>query len=278
MEQTTRILCVDDEANILKSLQRLFIDEDYNILTAESGGDGLAALAQNPNIQVVISDYRMPGMTGVEFLHKVSTQWPNTVRIILSGYADTAAVVSAINEGQIYRFVAKPWNDDDLKHTIRLALDHYNLQHKNALLLRQLQKTNQELKSVNENLEELVRERTATLTLRNQALQIAQNILYAMPAAVLGIDSSDVVVYTNRIGHKLFSRSDELLLGNALADILLEKLLPVVEKVKQGGVVSKTTEIHGRPVRILGSKLKTADQEGIILIAIPEQPSVPPSP
>lgn len=247
------------------------MDEEYHILTAESGPAGLESLEQNQDIQVVISDYRMPGMTGVDFLHEVSKQWPNTVRIILSGYADTAAIVSAINEGQVYRFVAKPWNDDDLKHTIRLALDHYGLQRKNELLLKQLQKSNNELQSVNENLELLVHERTANLSLRNQALQIAQNILDAMPAAVLGIDSSDMVVYANRIGRKLFGQNTDMLMGAALAEVLPEKLLSLVGKVDQGVVVSEVTPLGGRMVRVLGSKLKAGDQEGVILIVVPER-------
>ncbi len=271
MNQAIRILCVDDETNILKSLQRLFFDEGYDILTADSGAEGLALLEGESAIQVVISDYRMPGMTGVDFLHKVSQQWPDTVRIILSGYADTAAVVSAINEGQVYRFVAKPWNDDDLKQTIRLALDHYNLQRKNVLLLQQLRQSNQELKTVNENLEELVRERTAKLTLKNQALQIAQNILDAMPAAVLGIDSSDTVVYANRIGRLLFGKDLDILMGTPLTEVLPPKLHPLVEKVKQGNVVSEAMPLNGRVVRVFGSKLNTHDQEGIILIAVPER-------
>jgi two-component system NtrC family sensor kinase len=271
MKQTTQILCVDDEKNVLKSLQRLFMDEDYDILIAESGQEGLEALTRNPEVQVVISDYRMPGMTGVDFLHEVSKQWPNTVRIILSGFADTAAIVSAINEGQVYRFVAKPWNDDDLKHTIRLALDHYELQRRNELLLQELKKSNQNLKSVNENLELLVHERTANLTLHNQALQIAQNILDAMPAAVLGIDSGNMVVYANRIGHKLFSPNTSFLLGVPLDEVLPQKLLPLVGKAAQGTVVSEVTPIGGRLVRVMGSKLKAGDQEGVILIAIPER-------
>lgn len=270
-ENTTQILCVDDEKNVLKSLRRLFLDEDYDIITAESGAAGLDALTENPDIQVVISDYRMPGLTGVDFLHAVSQKWPNTVRIILSGFADTAAIVSAINEGQVYRFVAKPWNDDDLKHTIRLALDHYELQRKNELLLEELKKSNQELKSVNENLELLVRERTANLTLHNQALQIAQNILDAMPVAVLGVDSSDMVVYVNRIGTRLFKQEGQMLMGASLDKVLPDKLLPLVEKSTKGAVAGDVTSVNGRLVRMLGSKLKTTDQEGVILVAVPER-------
>ena len=117
MGEPTRILCVDDEQNVLRSLTRLFLDDPYEILTAASGAEGLLILDQTGTVPVVISDYRMPGMNGVEFLSEVRKWWPETVRIVLSGYADTGAIVSAINEGQIYRFVAKPWNEDELQVT-----------------------------------------------------------------------------------------------------------------------------------------------------------------
>ena len=128
MTENVTILCVDDEANVLKSLKRLFLDEDYEILTAESGSEGLVLLEQRQQpVQVVISDYRMPEMDGVAFFKEVHDRWPDTVRIVLSGYADTAAVVAAINEGQVYRFIPKPWNDDELKVTIAKAVDLYFL-------------------------------------------------------------------------------------------------------------------------------------------------------
>jgi two-component system NtrC family sensor kinase len=101
IDRDTKILFVDDEPNILSTLRRLFLDEDYELLTADSAEKGLALMQENPSVQVVVSDYRMPGMNGVDFLKKVHECWPDSVRIILSGYADTAAVVSAINEGKI---------------------------------------------------------------------------------------------------------------------------------------------------------------------------------
>jgi len=121
MGEPTRILCVDDERNILRSLTRPFLDDPYEILTAPSGAERLLILAQSGTVPVVISDYRMPGMNGVEFLSEVRKRWPETVRIVLSGYADTGAIVSAINEGQIYRFVAKPWNEDELRVAVANA-------------------------------------------------------------------------------------------------------------------------------------------------------------
>src|SRR5208282_108119 len=94
MSEQIRILFVDDERNVLRSLERTFLDEDYEILTASSGAEGLSVLKSVSQVQVVISDYRMPEMTGVEFLREVCKGWPDTVRIVLSGYADTASIVS----------------------------------------------------------------------------------------------------------------------------------------------------------------------------------------
>jgi len=124
-----KILCVDDEPSVLNALRRLFLDEEYTIITATSAQDGLKLL-ESEHPQVVLADYRMPIMNGVEFLKEVLTLWPNTIRIVLSGYADTAAVVAAVNEGQIFKFMAKPWNDDELKLTIAKAIKSYSLSKK----------------------------------------------------------------------------------------------------------------------------------------------------
>ncbi len=147
MDEQVRILCVDDEISILKTLKRLFMDSEYEVLTASSSGEGLDLLSSTQPIQVVISDYRMPGINGVEFLQEVCRTWPQTVRIVLSGYADTASIVSAINEGEIYKFIPKPWNDDELKITIANALERYILHKKNIELTEELQDKNEELQA-----------------------------------------------------------------------------------------------------------------------------------
>lgn len=156
MEEKIRILLVDDERNVLRAVERLFIDEEVEVLLCASGGEGLETLRAVSPVQVVISDYRMPGMTGVDFLREVHKNWPETVRIVLSGYADTAAVVSLINEGQIYKFIPKPWNDDDLKVTISNALEKYFLHKRNAQLAEELRRKNEELRKLNENLARLL--------------------------------------------------------------------------------------------------------------------------
>ena len=111
------ILFVDDELSILSTLKRLLRREPYNILTADSGQQGLEILAEN-SVNIVISDMRMPHMSGAEFLQQVKQHYPQTKRIIMSGYADIEAVVDAVNKGGICHFISKPWDNDELKTII----------------------------------------------------------------------------------------------------------------------------------------------------------------
>lgn len=152
MGESIKLLCVDDERNVLRALERIFMDDDYEVLTAASGEEGLVLFAANPDIQVVISDYRMPGMNGVEFFRQVCEKYPDTVRIVLSGYADTAAVVSAINEGQIYKFVSKPWSDEELRQTVAKAVESFALHHQNQELANELDDLKRELALLKERL------------------------------------------------------------------------------------------------------------------------------
>ncbi|UGQ47801.1 EAL domain-containing protein [Massilia endophytica] len=114
------LLLVDDEPSVLSSLERLFRREGYRILSAGSGKQGLELLASN-DVQVVISDQRMPEMQGTEFMARAKELYPDTVRMILSGYADLTSVKDAINRGAVYKFLSKPWDDDELRETVRDA-------------------------------------------------------------------------------------------------------------------------------------------------------------
>lgn len=134
------ILLVDDEENIIKALIRLFRRDGYRILKANSGGEGLEALSNN-EVSVIISDQRMPEMTGVEFLSRVKDLYPDTVRIVLSGYTDLECITDAINKGAIYKFLTKPWEDDLLRRNIREAFQHFELVQENRRLTRELQTT-----------------------------------------------------------------------------------------------------------------------------------------
>lgn len=150
------ILFVDDEPNILRTLQRLMMDEGYEIVTATSGDAALQLLRDGLRPAVVISDQRMSGMSGVEFLAEVRRLKPDCIRMILTGYADIDAVVDAINLGEVYRYILKPWENDDLKHAIAAAVERHRLLGENAKLTRELEMLNAEL-------EKKVEERTAAL-------------------------------------------------------------------------------------------------------------------
>ena len=121
------LLLLDDEENILRSLVRLFRRDGYRILAASSVNDAFELLATN-DVQVILSDQRMSDMSGTEFLGRVRVLYPDTVRLVLSGYTDLATVTEAINRGEIYRFLTKPWNDDDLREHIRQAFTAYENQ------------------------------------------------------------------------------------------------------------------------------------------------------
>lgn len=120
--QSLRILCVDDEPNVLAALRRLFRKQGYQILTAESGGAGLEML-KNQAADLVISDMRMPEMNGVQFLEQVRKDWPNTIRLLLTGYADNQQILDAIERGVVCRYVAKPWDDNDILLIVHDALE-----------------------------------------------------------------------------------------------------------------------------------------------------------
>ncbi len=172
LPQAATILCVDDEANILSSLRRLFRPAGYRVLIAESGADGLAMLqAENGAVDLVISDMRMPMMDGAQFLAEVRQRWPGIVRILLTGYADMDSTIAAINEGQIYRYISKPWNDGEVSLTVREALERQGLLREKARLEALTAQQNEELKVLNAGLEEKVRERTEELRRAHERLK-----------------------------------------------------------------------------------------------------------
>ncbi|EGF30851.1 Complex sensory protein with histidine kinase domain [Oxalobacteraceae bacterium IMCC9480] len=145
------LLLVDDEVNIVSSLKRLLRREDLHILTANSGSEGLALLAQHP-VDVILSDQRMPGMTGVEFLSMAKTRFPETVRIVLSGYTELQSVTDAVNEGDIYKFLTKPWDDIKLRGHVDEAFQRKELADENRRLTRAVYASNLELAAANRQL------------------------------------------------------------------------------------------------------------------------------
>jgi response regulator RpfG family c-di-GMP phosphodiesterase len=159
---TPSLLLVDDEPNILAALRRLFRPCGYRIFTAESGAQGLDILA-GEQIDLVISDMRMPRMSGAQFLEQVRERSPDTVRILLTGHSDIAATVDAVNRGGILRYVAKPWEDNDMLLGVRHALERQQLEREKRRLEALTGRQNEELRELNASLEEKVRARTHDL-------------------------------------------------------------------------------------------------------------------
>jgi two-component system response regulator HupR/HoxA len=141
------ILIVDDEEAILESLE-LTLQDEYRVFTASSGEDGLEIL-DHEEIALVISDHVMPGMSGVEFFEHATRRNPLAIRMMLSGYADLSALTRAINDGQIYRYIPKPWEPDDLRINVRRALEAYALMIDNMSLAADLAKANESLRAEN---------------------------------------------------------------------------------------------------------------------------------
>jgi two-component system NtrC family sensor kinase len=258
---------VDDEVNVLKSLKRLFLDEDYEILTAESGKEGLEILEQQQPVQVVISDYRMPEMDGVTFFKEVHARWPETIRIVLSGYADTAAVVAAINEGQVYRFIPKPWSDDELKITIAKAVERYFLIKANNELNEELRQANDELSRIALQLEEKVTARTEELLFQNKVLRHSQVILNTLPMGVIGFDRDGFLVQRNRCAEEELQKYRHSSLGATAAEVLPPEWGALLQEVQPGKVVTRELDLGGKPFCVRVAMMNEPDgQTGTVLV------------
>lgn len=169
--QRITVLLVDDEENILKALRRLLLDEDFDIETATSGEVALQKLQALDNVGLIVSDQRMPGMNGAEFLGRSQKFAPFAQRILLTGYSDINATIEAINKGGAGRYISKPWDDDDLTRAIRDAVALYRSgtekRHLNEIISRQ----KEEMEEWNSNLKKRLLQSTATIREQSQALK-----------------------------------------------------------------------------------------------------------
>ncbi len=171
-----RLLCVDDEPNILSALRRVFRQGGYRVTVAGSGAEALQMM-ETETFDLVISDMRMPEMDGARFLEQVRQRCPETIRILLTGYADVAATIDAINRGEIFRYVAKPWDDNDILLIVRHALERKALEREKARLEALTRRQNEELRELNASLEAKVEERTAELRRAHDSLALAHEKL-----------------------------------------------------------------------------------------------------
>jgi CheY-like chemotaxis protein len=198
-----RILIVDDEEPILETMSFTFEDE-YDVLTARNARDALRILEEQGPVAAVITDQRMPEMTGVEFLARVCERHPSTSRIILTGYADGDAMVRAINEGHVYAYVTKPWEPDELKQLVHRAVELHRLRVQNENLVEDLRRANAFLAAA----------------------------IDEVPMGAVVIDAAGVVRATNRSGLEYLGLDADPS-GRALEDVLGADALRGVREVSR---------------------------------------------
>jgi len=228
-----RVLIVDDEASVLASLRRVFRGDEYEILTAQTAEDALGIVKADPP-DLVISDQNQPGMTGVELLEHIMQVSPRTVRILLTGAADVDAAKEAINRSQVYRFLTKPWNNEDLRATVRQALAHKRLEEQNAMLVETVNEQNQELRSLNRNLEKQVEKRTAEARRLYSELQdqFVQSIRVFVE--LVGLRDSNLAEHCKRVA--AFSKAMAQQLGLNKKDVFDIEIAAILHDIGKLGL------------------------------------------
>lgn len=212
-EERGQVLVVDDEEQVLQSLRRL-LRRDFDVHLARSAAEGYAILEQIP-IQVIVSDQRMPDITGAEFFSRVKEAYPHAIRLMLTAYADLDAVISAVNDGNIYRYITKPWNPEELPAIVRDAYAHYRA------IVRNIELVN-ELRAINEELEARVQMRTADLQEAlddlSRSEQRLREITHSLAEGLVVIDRDGRITMANPEAVRLLGRSEDELLGRSFHD------------------------------------------------------------
>jgi response regulator RpfG family c-di-GMP phosphodiesterase len=255
----TTLLFVDDEVSILSSLRRLFRPHGYRILTAGGGAEGLALLEKEA-VELVISDMRMPEMDGAQFLEQVRNRWPEVIRILLTGYADIASTIAAINRGEIYRYIAKPWDDNEIVLTVRDALERKRLEQENARLDSLTKQQNEELKALNASLEQKVEERTARLketlvSLEKAHRDLNRNFMTSVRvfSGLIELRGGNLAGHGRRVAEHARTLGQRLGLGERDAqDILMAALLHDI------GKIGLPDDLLIKPFNMLGPESRAA--------------------
>ncbi|HEY7330002.1 MAG TPA: hybrid sensor histidine kinase/response regulator, partial [Gemmataceae bacterium] len=189
MVQRHTLLVVDDEPDVVQSLQDL-LRREYRVLGATRAREGLRLLHEQP-VHVVMTDQRMPEISGVDFLRNVRRDCPDAIRLLFTGYADIKAVIDAINEGHVYRYITKPWDPDELQTVLRQAGEQYDLLQERQRLLDDLRRKNQELEQANAELRQANVLKEGFINVASHELRTPLTILLALPELALRMKNLD---------------------------------------------------------------------------------------
>lgn len=244
------LLLVDDDPNLLVSLVRMLKKDGYDVHSAHSAREAFDILANHP-IDVVLSDHRMPEMSGTEFLEEVKQVYPHTVRLVLSGFAELDSVTEAINRGAIYKYLTKPIDDQDLRANIREAFQRHDIEQQNNRLKIELEQANAELVQLNHILEQRVIERNDRIQRDNDFRHVIQEVFDNLPVGILGIDVSGDVMLINRVAAESLDVGQGMAIGRSLLCLptelstAVEKFLDDAEQIP----VSFTLSIQNQAVK-----------------------------
>jgi two-component system, sensor histidine kinase and response regulator len=238
------ILYLDDEINNLQSFKAKFRVE-YTIFLANNASEALQILNNNPTIQIIISDQRMPEVTGVEFFESIQTLHPDPIRILLTGYSDLTAVIDAINKGHVYRYLEKPWNDHEMKFAIENAFRFYFINYQLKVKNEELQKTNEELNrfaySASHDLKAPVKSMLGILRLAQKENKTDDNLLQLLGDSVKKLD----YFINNIIDYYKNTRSEKTLTEINFQKIVQDSL-EIIEQSQNTRIkdITINTEIH----------------------------------
>ncbi len=267
--QRARVVLVDDEPPILHAVMRLLDAEPVDLVPVGSGAAALERLAA-ADTAVMLADYHLDDMDGVDLLRRARELSPDTSRILFSGDVDIELIRAAVNAGEVYRFIAKPWDDDELVMAVRHGVERWHLLRRNRELNRETQEQNRRLSRFADELEEQVAARTEALELRNRALSLSQEVLDRLPVVAIGLAPDGCVALVNAMAQRLFP---ELVPGDCHSDVLPERLRAWLTSAT--GVPSRECIYDGALGRWRFEALDLGER-GMVLTAVPLPPPAEP--
>jgi len=254
MAKKLKLLYVDDEATSLKNFKVTF-GRDFDIITAPTAKKGLKIMEKENDIALVVTDQRMPDMSGNEFLSEIIPKYPDTVRIMLTAYTDEEAMMGAINRGQVYRYIVKPWKDEDLRSTLRRASEQYQLARNNRALTEEFKKKSLSLEKLNSELEERVKQYTRVQDEQETSEQRYRAVVETATDAIISTTSRNKIIFWNRGATEMFGYTAEEAIGRPFAIIFPKgQKRTFIRTIKTAIAPSRKKTAEDRIVELTGVK------------------------